>query len=221
MLSTTTILNNYITTTSDSMTLNSNIRKFISFLKDLSNTKSLIDMNNTIMFQDVFFLSSYDLIENDLIDINIVKNRIKTLTQAFFKKQLIFDNIDNKIIFEELISYQRFNFFHAIFFKTATEYIIDNIICFIHYDRVSSILHRDEFEIGVIQFKYNIKYITEQYINSHLNGQFSTLNTLFTHLISYRTHPDFYTMFFDGANSILLDNVISDYNNIAQIVGKG
>jgi hypothetical protein len=208
--STTEILNHFVTTTSDSFILNSNIRKFISFLKELSNENLLINLNVHTNLKDVVYI---DLIDQKLIDTQIVYSRIKQLTQAFCKKQLMFSKTDTFIIFEEIVSYRRFPNFHKIFIKSFVDYIKDNMICFIHYERVSKILSNTLLITKLQNEELIIKQNITSYINNVLRKSIIDMTLDFDTIILHRFLEDkFYNTFFKYLVETLLDNIFLNYS---------
>lgn len=204
LLSTTQILNHYVTTSSNSILLNSNIRKFISFLKDLSSNNSLLNMND--FTNNFHLLTSIDIIENNLINNLLFKERIVLLTQAFLYKSLTFDN-DKIIIFEELITYRNFNNFQKIIFNTIVNYIKNNMICFLQYERINKILHpTDEWQYTQAE----IENLTNIYLFNLSEDIDNTmyLNNIFNNLISYRLDDGFYTIFFKRITNTILDSIL-------------
>lgn len=200
------ILNHFVTSTSDSFILNSNIRKFISFLKELSNDNLLIDLELYNNPQTMFYL---DIIELNLIDKEIVYSRIEKLTHAFCKNQLTFNKKDQVIIFEELVSYRKFVGFHKYFIKSFCKYIIDNLICFIYYSKISKIITEAHDDI--------INYHILNYIDNFFK-KIDTIDYDFDILLTYRLTTDsFYEIFFKHFMEKLLDYIILDYQKVVEI----
>lgn len=208
-LSSTQILNHFVTTTSDSVMLNSNIRKFISFLKELSNEKLLINLDIGNIPEKTITL---DLIMANLIDINLVTMRIQMLTKAFCKQQLLFNKTDQAIIFKELFSYHKFHVFNKIFIQSLFEYIVNNFVCFIHYERLSK-LTSNTFD----QTSNLLNSIILNYINSFLDNS-PNINRYIDQIIQLDKTESFYQEFFKSIVSILLDLIILDYQNFASKV---
>lgn len=201
-ISNTQILNHFVTTTSNSVILNSNIRKFISFLKELSNENLLINLDIKTIPEKTITL---DLITAEMININLVTTRIQMLTRAFCKQQLLFNKTDQAIIFTELFSYHKFDIFHKIFIKSLFEYIVNNFVCFIHYERLSKLISTTSSNL--------LNSIILNYINSFLDNS-PNISLYINQIIQLDKTELFYQDFFKSIVSILLDLIILDYQTL-------